>query len=216
MEIISREDARELGKTRFFTGEPCIHGHIAERLVCNQACAECSRQTSLRSYYKHRDKNRQQLKDWKKANRDRVSEYNKQYYLENKERENQRSRQWKRNNRDKINENRRRRLREDPVYRMEKTMRDFLTRCLRQPKSKRSQEVLGYTAKELKDHIESQFSKGMSWENHGEWHIDHIVPVSTHIKNGQEDPQVINALTNLMPIWAKDNFSKSDQNLYLI
>lgn len=41
-------------------------------------------------------------------------------------------------------------------------------------------ELLGYSAIELKEYIESLFVEGMSWENYGEWHIDHIRPVSSY------------------------------------
>jgi hypothetical protein len=41
MEIISREAASLVGKRRYFTGKPCVHGHVAERFVCNTGCVEC-------------------------------------------------------------------------------------------------------------------------------------------------------------------------------
>ena len=45
MKKISRETAVQLGLKRFFTGDPCIHGHISERLVNKRGskCAECNR-----------------------------------------------------------------------------------------------------------------------------------------------------------------------------
>lgn len=48
----------------------------------------------------------------------------------------------------------------------------------------------------------------MSWDNRGEWHIDHIVPVAVMVRDGITDPAIINALTNLQPLWAKDNLAK--------
>lgn len=68
--------------------------------------------------------------------------------------------------------------------------------------------LLGYTCEDLKTHIERQFLKGMSWENRKEWHIDHIIPIAEHLKNGVTDPAVINCLTNLRPIWADANLRK--------
>ena len=68
---------------------------------------------------------------------------------------------------------------------------------------------LGYSANDLKTHIESLFIEGMSWENWGEWHIDHIKPVSKFEKN--DLPSVVNSLSNLQPLWAKDNLSKSSK-----
>jgi len=39
----------------------------------------------------------------------------------------------------------------------------------------------------------------MSWENHGEWHIDHIKPVSSFDKDTPMN--IVNALSNLQPLW---------------
>jgi hypothetical protein len=61
-------------------------------------------------------------------------------------------------------------------------------------------DMLGYSAIELKEHIEKQFQCGMSWENHGEWHIDHIIPVISFLPT--EDIKVVCALSNLRPLWA--------------
>jgi hypothetical protein len=68
---------------------------------------------------------------------------------------------------------------------------------------------LGYSAQDLKDHLEKQFKEGMCWENYGEWHIDHIRPISSFDKN--DDPKIINALSNLQPLWALENYIKSNK-----
>ena len=41
--IISKEEAKEKGLKRFFTGIACAKGHISERLVSNRGCCECNR-----------------------------------------------------------------------------------------------------------------------------------------------------------------------------
>lgn len=75
-------------------------------------------------------------------------------------------------------------------------------------KTATSQKLLGYSAKELHAHLENQFLPGMSWENRSAWHIDHIKPVSAFIAEGITDPKIINALSNLRPLWARDNLVK--------
>jgi len=67
-------------------------------------------------------------------------------------------------------------------------------------KSGHTIEELGYSVDELKQHIESLFTLGMNWDNHGEWHIDHIKPVSSFDKN--TDVSIVCALSNLQPLWA--------------
>ncbi|MCK9415672.1 hypothetical protein M0Q97_03315 [Candidatus Dojkabacteria bacterium] len=60
-------------------------------------------------------------------------------------------------------------------------------------------DMLGYSALELKEHIESQFTTGMTWDNYGEWQIDHIIGVINFDKN--TDVSVVCALSNLRPLW---------------
>lgn len=60
-------------------------------------------------------------------------------------------------------------------------------------------DMLGYSALDLKHHIEKQFTKGMTWENHGEWHIDHIISVTSFPNDTPVN--VVCALSNLRPMW---------------
>lgn len=92
-------------------------------------------------------------------------------------------------------------------------MRKSIGRILKNWKGGRSKaEMLnGYSEQELKSHLESLFAKGMSWDNYGfyGWHIDHIKPIKAFAEGGVTDPKVINALSNLQPLWAIDNLRKS-------
>lgn len=82
-------------------------------------------------------------------------------------------------------------------------------RNLGKPKEGYTHDLLGYSASDLKNHIESLFLPGMSWENRGDWHIDHIIPVSSF---APDTPiSIINALSNLQPLWAEDNLIKSNK-----
>jgi hypothetical protein len=87
-------------------------------------------------------------------------------------------------------------------------MRKCLWRSLRQNKSERTEVVLGYSRKDLVSHIESTFVNGMSWDNYGDWHIDHITPISWFLDNGVLCPKIINSLDNLKALWADDNQRK--------
>lgn len=100
-----------------------------------------------------------------------------------------------------------RRFRSTPEGKADSFARKCLYRC-RVNKTDRTFHLLGYARSDLIRRIESTFSEGMSWENYGEWHIDHIVPISHYISSGETDPKVINALSNLMALWAADNISK--------
>lgn len=70
---------------------------------------------------------------------------------------------------------------------------------------------IGCTVKQFKVHIESKFTEGMTWENYGEWQIDHIFPLSIAFKLGPEKFAESCKYTNLQPLWASDNKSKGNK-----
>jgi hypothetical protein len=83
--------------------------------------------------------------------------------------------------------------------------------ALRDRKNGRSWESLaGYTLEQLMAHLEQKFLPGMSWENMGEWHIDHVIPRAAFNYSTPEhsDFKRCWGSDNLQPLWAKDNMSK--------
>lgn len=78
--------------------------------------------------------------------------------------------------------------------------------------------ILGYTRDELVAHLERQFTKGMGWDNMGEWHIDHIVPLSSFAIETPESTDFARAwsLTNLRPLWGSENMAKGGKVLTLL
>lgn len=80
------------------------------------------------------------------------------------------------------------------------------------------QSMVPYSPAELAAHIERQFVDGMSWENFGEWEIDHIVPVSSFSFSSPDDHdfKCCWALPNLRPLWRADNKSKGDKLEFMI
>jgi hypothetical protein len=78
--------------------------------------------------------------------------------------------------------------------------------------------IVGYTVSDLRIHLEKQFKRGMSWDNIGEWHIDHIQPLSSFRFTSHEDPEFRAAwcLSNLRPLWKFDNLSKRNRRTVLL
>ena len=79
--------------------------------------------------------------------------------------------------------------------------------ALKNDKEISSTEYLGCKIKTFKQHIEQQFTEGMSWENYGEWHIDHKIPLKYYKPSLEEVAQRL-YYTNTQPIWASENVSK--------
>lgn len=126
------------------------------------------------------------------------------------------SRLWRRNNPERTRQLRRnqmKRILADKSSQAYAAMqaRGMLRRLVRAHgciKSGKTEEILGYTFGQFKMRIESNFLPGMSWENHGEWHVDHTIPVIHFINKNEHRPSIINALCNLRPMWADDNMKK--------
>lgn len=76
----------------------------------------------------------------------------------------------------------------------------------------------GYLAKDLRRHIELQFSDGMDWGKFfaGEIHIDHITPLKDYDKASEDEMKACYALPNLRPLWASDNLAKSGRKTSLL
>lgn len=107
----------------------------------------------------------------------------------------------------------------DPSWRVSAHMRTLMHRALGNKKAGRSwRAFVDYTLEELMAHLERQFKPGMSWENKGDWHIDHIIPRSSFEYSSPDDPEFRKcwSLSNLRPLWAVDNIRKNAKLDYLI
>lgn len=104
------------------------------------------------------------------------------------------------------------RYRSDPVARLHQNVSRAIRSSLSYGTKRRKkwESLVGYTTLDLKQHLEKQFKPGMTWENYGEWHIDHIIPVAVFNFGSyeHEDFKRCWALKNLQPMWAKENISK--------
>lgn len=74
---------------------------------------------------------------------------------------------------------------------------------------------LGCSVEELKLYLESKFQPGMTWKNHGKWHIDHIVPVSYFDLTNSDNVKKCFNYKNLQPLWAEDNLKKKNSLNYV-
>lgn len=78
-------------------------------------------------------------------------------------------------------------------------------------KDKKTLDMIGCSGRDLANHLESQFEPGMTLENHGEWHIDHIRPISSFDLSDPEQVRVCFHYTNLQPLWKRDNLVKGSK-----
>ena len=76
-------------------------------------------------------------------------------------------------------------------------------------KTKRTAKMLGCSYGVLNKHLEEQFAEGMTWENRGEWHVDHRLPLAA--ARNTDELVALCHYTNLQPMWASDNKAKYDK-----
>lgn len=181
-------------------------------------CKEC-----VHSYQKsHYENNRKKYKEKQQRNyalyKDKWKSTRKKYYVthreyllqQQKERLQIPKKREKRNITSAIRDKWRRD--HDPVYRIKKTIRTRVWNALKGIyKCKHTEELVGCSFIELKQKIESKFTDGMSWNNYGKWHLDHIIPCSAfNLTKKTEQKRCFN-YTNLQPLWAADNLRKNSK-----
>jgi hypothetical protein len=107
---------------------------------------------------------------------------------------------WQKNNPEKVKA-----IRNKPINKVRnnirKRLRDFIKGKVRFP-------GVGCSRDELIKHIEERFDFGMTWENYGEWHIDHIRPCASFNLFDHEQLKQCTHYTNLQPLWADENCRK--------
>lgn len=184
-------------------------------------------------YIKNRKKILDRVKKYRKENIDIIREKDKirskkkyknnpeiyqSYYNKNKEFILEYKKIWSEKNHQKIKEQKREnyknRNKNDFIFNLKNRMRNSLYSYLKKlniTKKNKTFEIVGCTPQELKEHLEKQFIDGMSWENRGEWHIDHIIPLSS--AKTEEELYKLCHYTNLQPLWAIDNIKKSNNIL---
>lgn len=77
-------------------------------------------------------------------------------------------------------------------------------------KQGRTMELIGCTPEQLRAHLESQFTEGMAWGQHGRWHVDHVLPLAAFDLTDKKHQSYAFHWSNLSPLWAADNLAKSD------
>jgi len=179
----------------------------------------------------YRNKRKQYLKrcsEYYKENRESRLEYGEKYRAEkrqeiilrqagyrdrNRTHLNERQSIYQSDNKDARNEYSKKyiqqRLKEDPLFALTYRARNGVRNALKSKgytKKPNTHEILGCCFQTLSDHLELKFTNGMDWENRGEWHVDHIIPLAS----AQTEKELLDLChyTNLQPLWAHDNLSK--------
>jgi hypothetical protein len=116
-----------------------------------------------------------------------------------------------RQNKDRAYALRRSREKEYPQVKLGAHLRTRLRRAIKRGhKAGSAVRDLGCSISQCREHIESQFRPGMSWDNWARdgWHLDHRVPLSSFDLTDKKQFQAACHYTNLQPLWATENLKK--------
>lgn len=104
-------------------------------------------------------------------------------------------------------------LRKNNIYRLEMNLRHRIYLALKgNTKLEPTMKLVGCNPEQLKNYLESKFKLGMSWDNYGKWHVDHIKPCAKFDLSKSEQQRDCFHYSNLQPLWAIDNLTKSINN----
>lgn len=159
---------------------------------------------------------------WRQKNKEKISASNRKYYLAknpnastelnktNDMKEYQRL-YYQEHKKERAKYRRLRRANNDLV-RLSENLRATVNRGFKTYiKNKHTEEILGCSFEEFRLYIEKKFKDGMTWENYGEWELDHIIPISS--ASTEEEVYKLNHYTNFQPLWLEENRKKGDKIL---
>ena len=158
-----------------------------------------------KEYYKCNKKERKKYaENYIKTHKNEISENKKDYYQKHKS---------------ERKEYEKRRIENNLNYKIARNLRIRMSDAIRNNRAGSAVNDIGCSIEELRIHLESKFyshratGEMMNWDNYGYygWHIDHIVPLSSFDLTVREQFLKAAHYTNLQPLWAQDNFIKSNK-----
>jgi hypothetical protein len=152
-----------------------------------------------------KERKRKNYDKWYEQNKEHRKEYLKEYREKNVDNIRKTKREYERN-----------RKANDPLYKLISNFRTAIYQVLKENRVDKNQsyfDVLQYTPEQLIVHLEKQFTEGITWENYGEWHVDHKQPISSFNIQEMGDSEFMKcwSLENLQPMWGEENIRKSNK-----
>lgn len=180
-----------------------FHKNKAKSDGLDPSCKLCRKFRTSKFYEKNSSKIKKRTNLYYYQNKQAMSQASKEYRKRNAEKISQ----YKKSKRSIANEQDRARLKSNPLLNViracRRSMRSYIFN-----KQQSFNEYIGCSQDELRAHIESQFTEGMTWDNYGTWEIDHIFPLSKALND--RHVYRLSHYKNLRPLWVKENRSKNN------
>ena len=179
---------------------------------CKQLKDTCEFSSSKRNKNGLRGECKECQKKYYILNSEKLKSRRIERYNENTEKEQTKIREYYKNNKSAIINSLRIKKQKNEKLRIISNLRSRISQFIKSKKihkDNKTLDLVGLSLNELKIHLQSQFKEGMSWENYGSWHIDHIIPLSS--AQTTEEFNKLCHYTNLQPLWASENLSKGNK-----
>jgi len=158
--------------------------------------------------------NKKAREKYLELNKEKIAKQKKAYYNTNKDDMLTNQKEWRETNKEKLTKFRRDKLKNNNLHKVKCSIRTLIGNSFRYnniKKLSRTEQILGCSFEQLKQHLESKFLPWMNWENKGlyngelnyGWDVDHIIPLSTAIT--EHDLIRLNHYTNLQPLCSYTN-----------
>lgn len=176
-------------------------------------CKLCKSAYRKNYYANNAQQARKDSLEWYRQNKEYAKEKKREYYDSNLDKIKlaRKNKYWKdpESAKQAVKKYNRERARTDPVFRMASRCRKRIWAAFSgkgYSKKTRTFSMIGCTPEDLCSHLEAQFLEGMTRDNYGKWHIDHITPLASAAT--EEEVVALCHYTNLQPLWARDNLAK--------
>jgi len=177
-----------------------------------------------KEYYKnqgkfYRENNREEIRRKKsqyyKKNKVEIQEKNKKYTKKNSKEIKKYQKEYRKNKEHDavyFRNYKKERCSKDKKFKFRERLRSNILHSFRRAcngkyaKTSKTLKIIGCDFEFFIEYIKNQFQKGMTLDNHGKWHLDHIIPISS--AKTEEEIIKLNHYTNFQPLWAEDNLKK--------
>lgn len=192
----------------------CFRKRAASKDGLSYQCSACRNILQLEYSKRTKAKRTDTYNKYKEKNRNKISQYQKKWYEKNKDRRKKLREENKESLRVKRAAKRVIQIKIDVPYRLRHRLRGRFFKALRgNYKNGSAVYDLGCSIDFLKEHLESQFTAGMTWDNWGfgedKWNIDHIMPMNAFNLEDRQHVLLACHYGNLQPLWTVDNLKKA-------
>lgn len=175
-------------------------------------CKSCKQEENRKYYQKNKEKISENTKIYYDQNKEKILKQQGKNYQKSRNEKILYQREYRIKNKNKRNEYERNRRNYDIYHKLRGNLRSCLRMAIKDnQKSGSAVQDLGCSIDDLKRWIEQQFQSNMSWDNYGEWHIDHVIPLSVVDLTDRRQLLKVCNWFNLQPLWGSENISKGSR-----